>query len=228
MPENTNVMFDISELTYELYVQDWIDQHTTPASRLQSIREYYAYIQECMECGDATPDSYENYLADYGYHGALYVCYDEFCGAEYLDESYIAHLLNNDPAMVRAYQADIAERTADNEEPPYAGDCDDDDNDIIHGNMGSPVDADLDRMVFGDTKLEFDFDKIETISHTFLNGKYRGVYYPRMCKSCFEQAKPILGDRYHSVAAGRCEVAGCENPAEYFVRFELDELKDID
>lgn len=226
MPELTP-MFDISELAYQLYIQDWIDQHTTPEIRLQSIREYYAYIQECMADGDPTPDSYENYLDENGYHGSLYVCYDEFCDAEYLDAGYITHLLNNEPMLVKAYHADIAERTADDDEPPYADDCDEENSDIIHGNTGKVIECDFSRMSFMDGKLEFDFDEIATMSPTFDNGKYRDVYYPRMCRHCYEKAKPILGDRYHSIASGWCEVAGCENPAEYYVRFEIDELKNI-
>lgn len=111
---DNRILFKISELAYALYKQDWIDTHTTPASRLESVREYYAYTQECVEANDE-PDSYENYLEENGFHGFLYVCYDEFCGTEYMDEDYIAHLLNNNPILIKAYQADITARTADDE-----------------------------------------------------------------------------------------------------------------
>ena len=35
--------FDISEIAYELYKQNWVDTHTTREMRLDALREYYSY-----------------------------------------------------------------------------------------------------------------------------------------------------------------------------------------
>lgn len=99
-------MLEISKVAYELYKQDWVDQHTTALARLKNIREYYAYVAECEEFGDE-PDSYEDWLFDYGYHGALYACFGEFCDEEYHDVEYIKGLLGNDEELVGKYLEDI-------------------------------------------------------------------------------------------------------------------------
>ena len=97
---------DISKVVYELYKQNWIDQHTTPFERLQSIREYFAYVQECRE-ESVEPDSYEGYLEDYGFSGSLYACYDEFCDTEYHDVGYIKHLLRDEETLLKQYYEDV-------------------------------------------------------------------------------------------------------------------------
>ena len=105
-PQKPVVLEDISKIAYELYKQDWVDSHTTPWHRLQSIREYHDYVQECRSEGEV-PDSYEDYLFDYGFQGSLYVCYDEFCDEEYHDIGYIKHLLGNDKGLLERYYTDI-------------------------------------------------------------------------------------------------------------------------
>lgn len=97
---------DISMVAYALYKQDWVDQHTTPLVRLQSIREYHDYLQECADEGEA-PCTYEEYLSDFGFQGALYVCYEEFCDEEYHDMGYIKSLLGGDEALLKKYYEDI-------------------------------------------------------------------------------------------------------------------------
>lgn len=122
MPDTEEILFDISELAYDLYKQDWIDQHTTPATRQKAILDYYNYVQECLE-DEIDPDSFEEYLEEYGYdNSSLYVCYDEFIDAEYMDESYITNLLKGHPALIAAYKEDLAEIMCD--------DDDDDDDDF--------------------------------------------------------------------------------------------------
>lgn len=97
---------DISKIAYELYKQDWVDEHTTREGRLQSIREYHDYVQECAEDGFEA-DSYEDWLFEVGYHGALYVCYDEFCDEEYHDVGYVKSLLGGDEVLLKKYYEDI-------------------------------------------------------------------------------------------------------------------------
>lgn len=97
--------FDITEIAYELYKQDWVDMHTTREMRLDSLRNYYRYRKECIE-EDLEMDSYEEWLLEGGYDSGLYVCFEEFCDAEYHDKEYIVSLLS-DPELVKLYYLDI-------------------------------------------------------------------------------------------------------------------------
>lgn len=96
---------NIRKIAYELYKQDWLDEHTTPEMRLRDLQEYYYYVQECQELGDR-PCSYRKWLEEYGIRGSLYVCYSEFLDAEYLDKDYICHLLGNNDVLLNLYFRD--------------------------------------------------------------------------------------------------------------------------
>ena len=68
----------ISEVAYELYKQNWIDTHTSPEMRLKALRDYYQYVDECLD--NAEPyESFEKWIYEQGYDGGiLYVSFDEF------------------------------------------------------------------------------------------------------------------------------------------------------
>ena len=88
----------ILEAAYELYKQDWINNHTTPELRLEVIRDYYDYIQDSMEdedCEDIEDcDTLEEYIYNNGYpNGEMYVCFDEFVDNEFNDKEYMKELL---------------------------------------------------------------------------------------------------------------------------------------
>lgn len=85
----------ISEVAYELYKQNWIDTHTTPEMRLKALRDYYQYVDECLE--NIEPyESFENWIYEQGYEGGiLYVSFDEFLDNEFQDKEYIKDLLHN-------------------------------------------------------------------------------------------------------------------------------------
>lgn len=220
--KETQLLFIITEMAYDLYKQDWIDQHTTPHMRLKSIHDYYAYVQECMELDDE-PESYEDYLFEYGFDGSLYVCYDEFCDAEYQDQSYITNLLNNDPVLVKAYLDDLT--SSDDNEDDFDDDDDTENNDDAVADTvieNPPVDM-IYKHTTGET-IRFACTKNRIESTLVDTNGARPVFYPRMCKACFEKNKSVLADRYRSIAAGWCMVKNCHNPAEYYVRFETDEL----
>lgn len=85
----------IRDLCYELYKLDWMKQ----ISR-EEIADTY---KECYQEGW---DSYDDFIFECGYGGSLYVCYDEFLGAEYLDKEYIKSLLDNDE-LYQEYLEDI-------------------------------------------------------------------------------------------------------------------------
>ena len=101
-------MFEISKIAYDLYVQNWIDEHTTPDLRLQNIREYHSYVRECSIDGNE-PNTYEDWLSEYGFHGSVYVCYEEFCDMEYHDKDHIRSLLGEDDTLIEMYYRDIEE-----------------------------------------------------------------------------------------------------------------------
>lgn len=99
-------MFEISKIAYDLYVQDWIDKHTTPDLRLQNIREYYSYVGECLAV-ESEPYIYKEWLSEFGFNGSFCVCYEEFCDMEYHDKDYIRSLLGKDDTLIEMYYQDI-------------------------------------------------------------------------------------------------------------------------
>lgn len=102
-----NRISTVASLAYDLYKQDWLKTHTNDQSRLSSMAEYLDYVKECTEegipCGP-----YDEYLSDQGFRGTLYVCMDEFLGAEYLDQAYMVGLFKGNEALTQAYREDLA------------------------------------------------------------------------------------------------------------------------
>lgn len=94
----------ISKLCYELYKVDWKHSHMITAEReMDSIKDYYEGLVD-----SDTEYTYNDYLEEFGYDGELYVCYEEFLDAEYLDEDYICSLLDNEN-LIDMYRKDIKE-----------------------------------------------------------------------------------------------------------------------
>ena len=99
-------VFDISEIAYELYKQDWIDSNVSNEVKLNTLREYFKYRKECLENDDEI-DSFDEWVWGVGYgNGSIYVCYEEFCDMEYLDQGYIRYLLK-DEELLSLYCEDI-------------------------------------------------------------------------------------------------------------------------
>ena len=84
------------QAVYELYKTDWEQKHGNIFERKQKV------IQEILR--EDAEGSFEEYLLEYGYAGEIYVCYDEFLKAEFLDEEYVAYLLGNDAELMKKYQ----------------------------------------------------------------------------------------------------------------------------
>lgn len=94
----------ISKLCYELYKIDWKHSHMiTKYREMDSIKDYYEDLVD-----DDTEYTYNDYLEEFGYDGELYVCYEEFLEAEYLDEDYICSLLDNEK-LIAMYRKAIKE-----------------------------------------------------------------------------------------------------------------------
>lgn len=95
---------DIKRMCYELYKVDWKRSHRITADReMEAIQDYFVGL-----IGAYTEYPYELYLNEFGYNGELYVCFEEFCEAEYLDEDYIVNLLGYDD-LIALYKEDIKE-----------------------------------------------------------------------------------------------------------------------
>lgn len=95
---------NIRKLCYELYKIDWKYSHMITKEReMDSIKDYYeGLIDNYIEY------TYEDYIEEFGYNGELYVCFEEFCDAEYYDVDYMCTLLDND-RLINIYHEDIEE-----------------------------------------------------------------------------------------------------------------------
>ena len=95
---------NIRKLCYELYKVDWKHSHITKEREMDSIKDYYeGLIDNDIEY------TYEDYIEEFGYDGELYVCFEEFCDAEYYDVDYMRTLLDNDK-LINIYHEDIKEQ----------------------------------------------------------------------------------------------------------------------
>lgn len=97
----------ISKLCYELYKIGWKQYHIDAERERKSIKDYYEFLmEEEDEDVNVFTYTYNDYLEEFGYDGELYVCYEEFCETEYLEEDYIRVLLN-DESLLKMYYEDI-------------------------------------------------------------------------------------------------------------------------
>ena len=93
---------DIRKLCYELYKIDWKHSHMITKEReMDSIKDYYEGLID-----NDSEYTYEDYIEEFGYDGELYVCFEEFCDAEYYDVDYMRTLLDNDK-LINIYHEDI-------------------------------------------------------------------------------------------------------------------------
>ena len=94
---------DIRKLCYELYKIDWKHSHITKEREMDSIKDYYEGLID-----NDNEYTYEDYIEEFGYNGELYVCFEEFCDAEYYNVDYMRTLLDND-RLINIYHEDIEE-----------------------------------------------------------------------------------------------------------------------
>ena len=95
---------NIRKLCYELYKIDWKHSHMITKEReMDSIKDYYEGLID-----NDNEYTYEDYIEEFGYNGELYVCFEEFCDAEYYNVDYMRTLLDNDK-LINIYHEDIKE-----------------------------------------------------------------------------------------------------------------------
>ena len=100
---------NIRQLCYELYKLDWMRQISTD-TQMDVLKDYF---EDNYEAGIIDEDySIEDYIFENGYHGSLYVCFNEFLGAEYRNEAYMEELLFNDD-LFKIYKEDLFQLVLD-------------------------------------------------------------------------------------------------------------------
>lgn len=106
--------FDADKLhqeAYRLYQLDWMASHGYTVADI--VRHAVKYHNDTMDPEDpdaALPDEneiFDNWEDESGFNGSIWVCMDEFLGAEYQDEGYMRHILPD--ALYGYYMRDIAQ-----------------------------------------------------------------------------------------------------------------------
>ena len=89
----------INRTTYERYQLDWMISHGHSLEELFSIMDGIWGDDEYPD--DHCPsDCFEDFESDTGFGGELYVCYEEFLGAEYQNKAYVKTLLSPEEYIV--------------------------------------------------------------------------------------------------------------------------------
>lgn len=89
----------ISHIAYERYQLDWMISHG------HSLKELFDELDGIWS-DDSDPDDhcpsdyFEDFESDTGFGGELYVCYEEFLGAEYQNKAYVKTLLSPEEYIV--------------------------------------------------------------------------------------------------------------------------------
>ena len=86
---------ELKEYCYKLYQLDWMRTHGYAIEDI--IEELETINQECRNCVNTEEYSpknlYKEFEEESGFGGNLWVCFDEFCNAEFKDPTYIMYLL---------------------------------------------------------------------------------------------------------------------------------------
>ena len=92
----------IRELAYELYKMDWM-RRISCGIQMDTLKDYY---QETTK-EDREVYTFEDYIFEFGYQGQLYVGFNEFLRAEYLDEFYMKSIFYKNDKLFKEYQEDL-------------------------------------------------------------------------------------------------------------------------
>lgn len=103
--ENMTYGLDICDIAYELYKQEWIEEHTTKQVRMDTLRLYEKYQKDNIETSYAY-ESWDEFIQDEGYAGELYADYEVFVENEYMNKTYMHELLK-DKELIAMYDDDI-------------------------------------------------------------------------------------------------------------------------
>lgn len=90
----------IKKIAYALYKDQWLREHVSKNTLLETRREYaLAIINDDI----ASEASFEGYVNEFGFNGGqIFVSYDEFLNAEFKDDDYMRKLLKK-PELIDTY-----------------------------------------------------------------------------------------------------------------------------
>lgn len=94
---------ELQEIAYELYKIDWVRENVSQELQLAVEREFWLESLEYEQEFDEIL-LWSNWIWDNGYHGSLYVCFDEFLDCEYEDVGYMKYLLCHNSVFWQAYK----------------------------------------------------------------------------------------------------------------------------
>ena len=107
MPGWTNYYNDksISYIAYQRYQLDWMISHGHSLEELLNIMD--DIWDDEYPSGHGPSSCFEDFESDTGFGGELYVCYEEFLGAEYQNKAYVKTLLSPEEYIV--YLSDVTQ-----------------------------------------------------------------------------------------------------------------------
>lgn len=88
-----------AETAYELYKEDWKRRMLTQKDLLAAKAEWFEALEEFGY--DEFEYPFSDFEEEQGYGGSLYVCFEEFCGAEFQDDGYLEELLGKDSELLK-------------------------------------------------------------------------------------------------------------------------------
>lgn len=98
MSKSVNAQVEVMrKLCYDLYKADWM-RRISAEQISDTIKNYYT---ECVRIIDYDKPrisytmSYEDFVSETGYDGAIYVCFDEFIESEFKDLDYMKDLIGD-------------------------------------------------------------------------------------------------------------------------------------
>lgn len=89
----------ISHIAYERYQLDWMISHGHSLEELLNVLDGFWSDDEYPD-NHCPSDYFTDFESDAGFGGELYVCYDEFIGAEYQNKAYVKTLLSPEEYIV--------------------------------------------------------------------------------------------------------------------------------
>lgn len=107
LPESQTSKDAALKALYEVYKEDWLGNHVSSIERLQATREYAEYVAKCVERMVEFP-TFEEYITENGYNGELYVCFEEFCDNELLDDDYRNQLIGSSECLKRIVEEELS------------------------------------------------------------------------------------------------------------------------
>lgn len=90
---------------YELYKENWKRNSLSPKDLAEAKEEWFSALEEFGF--DEIEYPFSDFEDEQGYGGSLYVCFEEFCGAELQDDGFLEDMLGKDSRLsesVREYR----------------------------------------------------------------------------------------------------------------------------